>query len=159
MTIRGAPLEIRNRHAGAPLSIQIRYATTDDDCIAIHRFLFVVTHGTLPGPVDGPRSATEVWRVAQHDVALMAVRDDVLVGTMGLVQPDFWWGNVKFLASRWFFAIPGSGAGKPLLAEAEAIAKGSGVELHVFDEAKGRLVIFNKSPLRGKPTFLSPQAA
>lgn len=146
---------------GALLSIQIRYATTDDDCIAVHRFLLVVTAGTLPGHVDGKDSAVEVWRCAQHDVVLMAVNNDnLLVGTLGLIKPPFWW-NTKlgFLANRFFFTIPGSRSAKPLLREAKAIAVATGVELHIFDENKGRLVIFNRSPLRGKPTFLAQQAA
>lgn len=128
--------------------ITIRYAETDAEVIAIHGFLCVVAGPTLPGPIDPKDSSLEVWRVVNHDVALLAMRGDLLVGTIGLVRPKFWWGKVHFLANRWFFALPGSGAGKPLLDEAIAIARSSDLELHVFDETKGRLKIFNKSKNR-----------
>lgn len=129
----------------------IRYASSDDDVIAIHRFLCVVAGPTLPGPIDGPASATEVWRVTNHDVAIMAIRGDMLVGTIGLTKPAFWWNpRLSFLANRWFFCLPGARAGKPLLKEAKAIAVATEVELHIFDETSGRLVIFNKSHNRAK---------
>lgn len=126
----------------------VRYAETDLDVIAIHRFLCLVAQPLLPGPIDGQDSAHEVWRCASDDVALMAFQDGVLVGTMGIVRPKFWWGKVHFLANRWLFVLPGYAATRPLLKEAVAIAKASGLELHIFDENKGRLVIFNKSKNR-----------
>jgi hypothetical protein len=132
------------------MSISIRYAESDDDVVAIHRFLCVVAGPTLPGPIDHKDSAIEVWRVVKEDVALMAMNaDNLMVGTMGIVRVPFWWNTkVRFLANRWFFTIPGSRAAKPLLREAGAIAKGSDLELHIFDERRGRLVISNKSKLR-----------
>lgn len=129
--------------------VVIRYAETDADVIAIHGFLCVVAGPTLPGPIDAKDSATEVWRVVTRDVALMAMRGDTLVGTFGLVNPSFWWNEkIKFLANRWLFALPGHGAGKALLKEGIAIATASGLELHIFDETKGRLKIFNRSKNR-----------
>lgn len=132
----------------------IRYASTDDEVIAIHKFLCVVSHGTLPGKLDPIKSMHEVWRVANQDVALMAMQGDVMVGTLGLINPEFWWGDLKFLVNRWFFCLPGYGAGRLLLAEAEAIANGSNMECHIYDEKKGRIVILNRSPLRGEPTLI-----
>lgn len=120
----------------------------DPDVVAIHQFLCVVAGPTLPGPIDPRLSATEVWRVVNHDIALMAMRGDNLVGTIGLVRPQFWWGKVHFLANRWWFALPSIGAGKALLKEAIAIAVASELELHIIDENKERLKIFNKSKLR-----------
>jgi hypothetical protein len=128
---------------------EIRYAQTDADVIAIHQFLCVVAGPSLPGAIDAKDSATEVWRIVNHDVALMAMKDDVLVGTLGLISPAFWWNTkIKFLANRWFFALPGSRAAKPLLKEARAIAAASELELHIFDENRGRLMIFNRSKKR-----------
>ncbi len=132
------------------MSISIRYAESDADIVAIHRFLCVVAGPTLPGPIDHRDSATEVWRVVNEDVALMAMNDDgLMVGTMGITQAPFWWNRrVRFLANRWFFTIPGSRAAKPLLKEAGNIAKASELELHIFDERRGRLTIFNRSKMR-----------
>lgn len=132
------------------MSIEVRYAETDTDVVNIHRFLCVVAGPGLPGPIDHKDSAVEVWRVINHEVALVAIDDDNnLVGTMGIVQVPFWWNaKVRFLANRWFFTLPGSRAAKPLLKEARKIAQASELELHIFDERRERLVIFNKSKMR-----------
>lgn len=103
---------------------------------------------TLPGPINPQKSAMEVWRVASQDVALMAIKDNALVGTMGLVNPEFWWGDLKFLVNRWFFCMPGSRAWRPLLKEAKAIAVASELELHIISEDRGTVTIFNKSKHR-----------
>lgn len=128
--------------------ISVRYASSDDDVILVHRFLCVVAGPTLPGPIDPKKSIEEVWRVVNHDVALMAFRDDGLVGTLGLVCPEFWWGTSKFLANRWFFTLPRARAGKPLLKEAKAIAVASDLELHIISEDRGKILILNKSKKR-----------
>lgn len=134
-----------------PPDLEVRYAENDGDVVAIHQFLCVVAPPVLPGPIDGPKSAVEVWRVVNHEVALMAIRDGLLVGTLGLIRPDFWWGNVCFLANRWFFTLPGSRCGKALLKEAKAIAVDAGLELHIIDEKKGRYLILNRSKSRSPP--------
>lgn len=128
--------------------ITIRYAESDADVIWMHQFLCIVAGPGLPGPIDPKDSSTEVWRVAYHDVALMAIQGDRLIGTLGLIRPKAWWGKTHFLANRWFFTLPSSGAGAPLLKEARAIAIASELELHIYDENRGRLLIFNKSKNR-----------
>ena len=97
--------------------------------------------------------------MVNHDVAIMAVRGDLMVGTMGIIQGTHWWGNVKFLANRWCFANPGSRAWKPMLREAKAIAVASDMEFHLIAEERGKITILNRSPLRdGKriPLGLQP---
>jgi hypothetical protein len=136
--------------------IIIRPAETDNDVIAIHGFLCVVAGPNLPGPIDPHNSINEIWRVVNDECALVATREEdgveKIVGTIGLVKVWFWWGDgtIQFLANRWFFALPGTPAGAKLREEAEAIAKELGLECHIYDEAKGRLVILNKSPLRSQ---------
>jgi hypothetical protein len=131
--------------------ITIRFAETDDDVIAIHRFLCVVAGPTLPGPIDARDSANEVWRCANHDVAIMAMCGDLLVGTIGLTNPAYWWNTkFKFLVNRWAFAIPGSGAWRPLLKEARAIGVSSEMEVHIISEARGKVTILNRSKLRDR---------
>jgi hypothetical protein len=134
-------------------TIIVRYAETDADVVAIHGFLCVVAGPTLPGVIDPKDSATEVWRIVNHDVALMAIKEDRVVGTIGLVNPRFWWNSkLSFLANCWLFTLPDSGSLLPLMREAVGIAKASGLELHIFDETKERLLIFNKSKKR-QPAF------
>lgn len=80
----------------------------------------------------------------------MAIRDDALVGTLGLVSPKFWWNTgISFLANRFFFCLPGSKAWRPLLREAKAIAVASEMELHIISEQRGKISIYNKSKRRG----------
>lgn len=146
----GGPILTRASMSAEP-DLTIRYAESDADVVAIHRFLCVVAGPTLPGPIDPKDSATEVWRVVYEDVAVMALDGDKLVGTIGLIRPLSWWNNkVPFLANRWYFALPGMGAGRALLKEAIGIAVASDLELHIFDETKQRLKIFNKSKNRNR---------
>jgi hypothetical protein len=128
--------------------VTVRYASTDDDVILIHRFLCIYAGPLLPGPIDAQKSAIEVWRVAVQDVALMAIQDGQLIGTLGPVFPEHWWSKLKFSANRWFFCAPGSKAWLPLLREAKAIAVGSGFELHIISEGRGKILILNKSKHR-----------
>jgi hypothetical protein len=130
--------------------ITIRFAESDQDVIAIHGFLCVVAGPMLPGSIDAHDSSVEVWRVVNHECALMAIdnRSGLLVGTLGLVKGKFWWGKQEFLGNRWFFTLPDSHTAKPLLEEGVRFAKDLGLELHIYDETKGRLTILNKSPLR-----------
>lgn len=132
--------------------ITIRYAESDDDIIAIHRFLLIVAGPVQPGPVDAQKSAVEVWRVVTQDVgAIMALDGDRLVGTMGIIRVTHWWGDVDLLYSRWFFALPRSHAGRPILKEADELAKGMGLELIVINEAKGKVVVLNRHENRDRP--------
>lgn len=129
--------------------ITIRYATTDADVVYIHRFLCVVGAHMLPAPIDARDSATEVWRVAQEDVALMAMADNMLIGTMGIISPTAWWNRKhKYLADRWFLVLPGSGGWLPLVHEAKAIAKASDMELTLVSEERGKVRTYNRNAYR-----------
>jgi hypothetical protein len=129
-------------------NIIVRFAESDADTIAIHCFLCVVAGPMLPGPIDPKKSATEVWRVVNEECAIMAMDGDLLVGSLGIIRADYWWGNQKFLANRWYHALPGRGIGRMLLNEGERFAKEVGLELHIIDEAKERLLILNRHPAR-----------
>jgi hypothetical protein len=140
-------------------NITVRFAEGDSDVITIHGFLCVVAGPMLPGPIGPAPSATEVWRVVNHECAMVAIRDGKIVGTIGIIKAKFWWSDdLHFLANRWFHSLPGEGIGKLLLDEAERFAIGLGLELHIIDETKGRLLILNKSPLRQavNPIFARP---
>lgn len=126
----------------------IREAKGDNDVVTIHGFLCITMGPVLPGPIDPTDSATEVWRVVNQEAALMVLRGDKLIGTLGIIQPKFWWGKGHFFTNRWFSVLPGFGAGKLLLREATAIAKASGMEFLLADEGRGRITILNKSPER-----------
>lgn len=98
--------------------------------IAIHRFLMVVARPVLLCPINVEKSLLEVIRVTKEEVALMAMRGDVLVGTLGLIKPTWWYGDGHFLTDRWNFCVDGErngGAGRLLDEEAKAIATHAGL--------------------------------
>lgn len=93
--------------------------------IAIHRFLLVVARPAMLCPVNIEKSLIEVIRVTKEEVALMAMRGDMLVGTLGLIRPTWWYGDEAFLTDRWNFVIDGEKHGpaeEMLLDEARKIA-------------------------------------
>ena len=104
----------------------IREAKTDQDVVAIHRFLLVVA---APYAVDGinvVKSLQEVIRVTVEGAALMAMIGDTLVGSLGLMKVVWWHNDTAFLTDRWDFTLPEYWNGpvhKALLEEAKAIAK------------------------------------
>lgn len=121
--------QIEHSEERAPLFI--RYAQTDDDVIAIHRMLMIVAGPRLLAPINVEKSLYEVIRVAKEEAAIMAMRGDMLVGTMGLIKPVWWYSDDEFLTDRWNFCIESEkndGAGKALDDEAKAIAKAAGLK-------------------------------
>jgi hypothetical protein len=84
----------------------VRFAEGDDDKIAIHRFLLVVAAPHLWGSIGVEKSLLEVIRVVDEEAALMAIVDDMLVGTVGIIKPVWWYGPDEFLTDRWNFCLP-----------------------------------------------------
>jgi GNAT superfamily N-acetyltransferase len=116
--------------------ITTRYAESDDDIVAIHRFLCAVSIPLLWAPIDAQDSINEVYRVVRQECAVIAIVDNLMVGTMGLMRMN-WWYNTKycFMVDRWFFTLPeatNKGVGARLKAEAEIIAKGAGIPLFIM---------------------------
>lgn len=149
--------------------VTIRYAESDSDVVAIHAFLVVAMGPLLPFEIDPKNSSIEVWRVVNQECAIMAIRDDKLVGTVGIVRAPYWWAKDRFfLGNRWLAVLPEAGILNPLIHEAVSFAKGlastddpGGLELHIWDEQKGRITIFNRHPRRQdvNPIFARAAAA
>lgn len=110
----------------------IRFAETDEDCVAIHRFLLVVAAPAMRCPVSHKKSALEVWRVAKEETAIMAIHKGRLVGTMGLIAPEWWYGDGdRFLTDRWHFVLPefrNTEIDAMMMDEAKVVAKLAGLE-------------------------------
>lgn len=104
----------------------IRYAATDEDVVAIHQFLLVVAQPAMRCPVDVEQSLMEIIRVVKDEVAIMAIKDGHLIGTMGLIRASWWYNPAcAFLADRWHFVLPEHMHGlanKLLIEEARKIA-------------------------------------
>src|ERR1700674_417524 len=132
----------------------VRLAESDLDAAAIHGFLCTVAprSGALQCEVNPEKSMREVWRVVRaldqaqpgetpYGFALTALIGDKLVGTLGVICPDWWYGDGKFFTDRWFFTLPGvAGVGAALTADADALARDAGLTflLNLKQRRRGR---------------------
>lgn len=118
--------------------------------VAIHQFLLVVAQPAMRCPVNIVKSLEEVIRVVRDEVALMLIHNDVMVGTMGIINPTWWYGDGGFLTDRWHFVLPAfdNTPGSALLMdEAVKLAEAAGLEfIH-----QGRIRQGKKSVLRMMP--------
>jgi hypothetical protein len=133
----------------------IRYAETDDDVIAMHRFLLIVAQPAMRCPANPEKSLMEIIRVTKYEAALMAIHNGLLVGTMGIIKPDWWYGDGEFLTDRWHFVLPEfmhHQVATDLFSEALKIADGAGLEfIH-----QGKIRGAKKGALRMAPRVYTP---
>lgn len=95
--------------------------------------------GALHCDIDVVKSLQEVIRVVTEEAAFMLIVGDRLVGTMGIINPTWWYGNDGFLTDRWHFVLPeydGTPASEALMAEAIEVAKGA--DLEFFHQGRAR---------------------
>jgi K(+)-stimulated pyrophosphate-energized sodium pump len=102
-------------------------------------------------PINPVKSIGEIWRLVNEPGAgfvLMAIEDEVLVGTLGVLSTDWWYGDVNFLTDRFFFVVDhlkNKGIGKALEDEAAAVAK----------ELNANLIINGKMRRKGASSFVT----
>jgi hypothetical protein len=138
--------------------ISIRYAETASDVDHIHQFLMIVAKPAARCPMNDEKIKEEVKRIALSDgVALMLIVDGWMVGTMGIINPTWWYGDEGFLADRWHFVLPkfdSSEASALLMDEAIKVAQEAGLEfIH-----QGRIRQGKKGVLRMMPRVYSPES-
>lgn len=145
------PLSSETCSAGAQTAtpeIIIRFAETDHDAVAIHRFLLVVAQPAMRCPVNAVKSFEEVCRVIAQEAAIMAIVDGFLVGTLGIIKPTWWYGDGDFLTDRWHFVLDDHRHGvvdKALMEEAFKLADDAGLEFidqGKIRERRGKLLCF-----------------
>lgn len=124
-------------------AVIVRQAETDDDVIAMHRFLMVVAPQAKATrcPINAVKSLNEIIRVTRDELALMLIRDGMLIGTMGIINPIWWYGDAGFLTDRWHFVLPefdGTAASNTLMEEAKEIARLAGLEFLHNGKARER---------------------
>ena len=116
-----------------PLNVPvIRYAKTEQDMTAIHQFLLQYAKPALRCEVDFVKSLREVMRVCSENVGIMCFVNGELVGTFGVIDATWWYGDGTFLTDRWDFTKPefyNRGIGDLMLDEAKKIADAAGIEL------------------------------
>lgn len=82
-------------------------------------------------PINPKKSHDEVKRIVRDKTALMAMIDGELVGSMGLIDAVWWYGDVAFLTDRWHFCFPvlqHGAVNKALIDEAKKIAADAGLD-------------------------------
>lgn len=129
--------------------ITIRYAETDQDVVAIHQFLLVVAAPDALCPIDPIESLQEVIRITQDNVALMAIKDGRLIGTLGIINVGFWYNSsYSFMTDRWQHVLPqfrNGDVNRMLEAEADSIAEAAGqkfIHQGKIRGKRGRLMLF-----------------
>lgn len=133
--VNSAPLKLVEPDS----EIEIRYAETDDDVIAIHKFLLVVAAESAVDGINVVKSLNEIIRVAKEGAALMAISGGVLVATLGVMKAEWWYNDSSFMTDRWHFCLPSfwhGTADKKLMEEAKTIAGLAG--LRFVDNGKLR---------------------
>lgn len=140
--------------------VSIRFGENDDDVVAIHQFLCLIAGPVLLGKIDAIKSITEIGNIVYGradppGVAIMAEVDGELVGTLGLIQPEWWYGPTVFFTDRWFFLYPAfrnRGVGAEILAQAGALGVEHGCDVVLNGHMRRRPngIIFTK------PVVISP---
>ena len=103
----------------------------------------------MRGGCNVVKSLNEVIRVAKFEAALMAMHDDTLVGTMGLVRATWWYNDSDFLTDRWHFVLPAlmhTPTAALLMDEAKFIAKSAGLEFLHNGKARDKSGIVRLMP-------------
>lgn len=130
---------------------EYRYASTDEDVIAIHRFLCLVGQPQLCAPIDALKSVTEINRVVhdrRYGFAIIAEINGEIVGSLGIIGVDWWYAKARFFTDRWLFVYPAlanKGIGMAMIAEAGAIATAADMDLLI----NGKAVRRNRNAGRG----------
>lgn len=120
----------------------MRFAESEQDMTAIHQFLIAVAGPAMAGRLNPLKSLQEIIRVVTDEAALMLIRDGHLVGTMGIINPVWWYSDDAFMTDRWHFVLPelyGTPEAKMLLDEAIKLAEASGLPfIHQGKLRKGK---------------------
>lgn len=91
----------------------------------------IVAQPAMRCPLNVIKSLNEIVRVAKFEAAIMVMHNDIMVGTMGLIKPTWWYGDGAFLTDRWHFVLPAftnTPTATALMDEAKAIASIAGIE-------------------------------
>jgi hypothetical protein len=126
--------------------------------IAIHKFLMIVAQPALRCPINVVKSLQEIIRVAKDEAAIMVMHGDMLVGTMGVIKPTWWYGDAAFLTDRWHFVLPQfmhTATAKVLMDEARGIAEIAGLEFIHQGKIRGE----KNGMHRMMPTAFVPESA
>jgi GNAT superfamily N-acetyltransferase len=151
----------------------IRIAQSEDDIVAIHRFMIAHAAAEM---AEAEVDTLIYWRTIQDTVTqgagLMAMIDGEIAGYLGLWKSQYDYSKASFLHDRGFYVLPrhrGGAVGAALLRDAKAIADDAGLSLKIIDtnpkkrRAKSRVAvtaqIIGYAPAGRIITFHSNEAA
>lgn len=130
----------------------MEYAKTFEQAVVIHRFLLLEVSAELEkrgGAIDAEKSLNEIIRVCEEGAAIIALKNDCLIGTMGIIRWTWWFNNVDFMTDRWTAVVPEfrhQGVKQLLLDEVKKIADGAGLQFvnqgKVRDMKDGTAMLF-----------------
>jgi GNAT superfamily N-acetyltransferase len=126
-------------HAVAPPLIRI--AQTDDDIVAIHRFM--VAHAAAEmaeAEVDALIYMRTIHDTVREGAGLIAIVNGEIAGYLGLWKSRYDYSKAFFLHDRGFYVLPAhrGAVGAALLQEARAIAQEGGFTLKIIDTNPSR---------------------
>src|SRR4051812_41499253 len=92
---RSSPLSLVTSKPVAPpkqpediSDVVVEYAKTFEQAVVIHRFLLLEVSAELEkrgGAIDAEKSLNEIIRVCEEGAAIIALKNDCLIGTMGII--------------------------------------------------------------------------
>jgi GNAT superfamily N-acetyltransferase len=133
--LRDADLRSAPQDEGA--AVLIRFAQSDDDIVAIHRFMIAHAAAEM---AEAEVDALIYWRTIQDTVregaGLIAMIDGKIAGYLGLWKSRYDYSKAFFLHDRGFYVLPahrGGAVGAALLQEARAIAQEGDLTLKIID--------------------------
>lgn len=110
----------------------------------------IVAKPALQGEVNVVKSLNEIIRVAKFEAAIMVMHNDIMVGTMGLIRPTWWYSDADFITDRWHFVLPAfmhTPTADALMIEAKEIARLAGLKfLHNGKIREGKDGVLRLTP-------------
>jgi GNAT superfamily N-acetyltransferase len=117
-------------------AVSIRIAQSDDDIVAIHRFM--IAHAApemAEAEVDTLIYMQTIHDTVTQGAGLIAVIGDEIAGYLGLWKSQYDYSQASFLHDRGFYVLPAhrGAVGAALLREARIIADDAGLALKIID--------------------------
>jgi GNAT superfamily N-acetyltransferase len=122
-------------------AVTIRFAQSDDDIVAIHRFMVLHAAAEMAeADVDALIYMRTIHDTVREGAGLMAMIDGAIAGCLGLWKSRYDYSKASFLHDRGFYVLPAQrgSVGAALLQEARAIAQEGGLTLKIIDTNPSR---------------------
>jgi GNAT superfamily N-acetyltransferase len=127
----------QNLSGHALAAVSIRIAQSQDDIVAIHRFMIENAAAEMAeAEVDTLIYMRTIHDTVTQGASLIATIGGEIAGYLGLWKSRYDYSQASFLHDRGFYVLPGhrgGAVGAALLREARAIADDAGLSLKIID--------------------------